>query len=77
MTLSGRMVVGVGDTTVGAVDKVGRLVAAGIGMDEGAVEIWSTEAEVRTGSSRPPGAVTGTEASRVEDGAEMLSVAVG
>lgn len=64
---------GVGDTTVGAVDKVGRLAAAGIAMDAGTLGIWSTEAEVRTGSSRPPEAVTGTEASRVEAGAEMLS----
>lgn len=67
------MVVGVGDTTEGAVDRVGRLAAAGIAMDEGALGIWSTEAEVRC--SRPPEAVTGTEASRVEAGAEMLSEA--
>lgn len=65
-----------GDTTVGAADKVGRLAAAGIAMDEGALGIWSTEAEVRTGSSRPPEAVTGTEGSRVEAGAEMLSEAM-
>lgn len=38
------------------------------------MRIWSTEAEVRTGSSRPPKAVT--EASRVEAGAEMLSKTV-
>lgn len=68
---SGRMVVGVGDTTVGAVDKLGRLAGAGIAMDEGALGIWSTEAEGR--SSRPPEAATGTAASRVEAGAEMLS----
>lgn len=60
-----------GDTTVGA---VGRLAAAGIAMDEGAPEIWSAEAEVRTASSRPTEAVTGT--SRVEAGAAMLSEAV-
>lgn len=64
---------GLGDTTVGAVDKAGRLAAAGIAMDEGTLGIWSAEAEVRTGSSGPPEAVTGTEASRVEAGAEMLS----
>lgn len=69
-----RMVVGVGDTTAGVVDKSGRVVGAGIAMDEGTLGIWSTEAEGR--SSRPPDAVTGTEASRVEAGAEMLSGAV-
>lgn len=67
---------GVEDTTIGAVDKVGRLAAAGIAMDEGTLDIWPTEAEVRTGRSRPLEAVTGTEASRVEAGAEMLSEAV-
>lgn len=71
---SGRMVVGVGDTTVGAVAKMERLAVAGIAMDEGALGILSAEAEVS--SSRPPEAVTGTEASRVEAGAEMLSEAV-
>lgn len=68
---------GVEDTTIGAVDKVGRLAAAaGIAMDEGTLDIWLTEAEVRTGRSIPLEAVTGTEASRVEAGAEMLSEAV-
>lgn len=67
---------GVGDTTVGEADKVGRLAATGIAMDEGALEIWSAEAEVSTGSSAPPEAVTGREASSVEAGAEMLSEAV-
>lgn len=73
---SGIMVVGVGDTREGAVGKVGRFVATGNAMDEGTLGIWSTEAEGRTGSSRPPEAVTGTEASRVEASAEMLSEAV-
>lgn len=72
--VSCRMVVGVGDTTVGAVDKSERVVGAGIAMEEGTLGIWSTEAEGTT--SRPPEAVTGTEASRVEAGAEMLSGAV-
>lgn len=64
---------GVGDTKVGAVDKVGlaAAAAAGILMDEGALGIWSTKAGVRG----PPAAVTGTEASRVEAGAEVLSEA--
>lgn len=66
-----------GDTKVGAVDKVGLAAAAavaavGISMDEGALGIWSAEARVRG----PPAAVIGTEASRVEAGAEMLSEAV-
>lgn len=74
---SGRVVVGVGVTTEGAVGKVGRLVATGNAVDEGALGIWSTEAEVRTGSSTPPEAVTaGTEAARVEDSTETLSEAV-
>lgn len=65
--------VGVGDTKVGAVDKVGlaAAAAAGILMDEGALGIWSTKA----GARGPPAAVTGTEASRVEAGAEVLSEA--
>lgn len=72
-SISGAMVVGVGDTTAEAVDKVGRL-AAGIAKDEGALGIWSIDVEVR--SSRPPEAVTGTEASRAEVGTKMLSEAV-
>lgn len=73
---SGRMAMGLGDTTTGAVDKVGRLAAAGIAFDEGTLGICSTEAEVRTGRSRPHEAETGTEASRLEAGADMLSEAV-
>lgn len=69
--VSCRMVVGVGDATVGVVDKSERVVGAIIAMEEGTLGIWSTEAEGK--SSRPPEAVTGTEASRVEAGAEMLS----
>lgn len=67
--------VGVGDTKVGAVDKVGLAgaAAAGILMDEGELGIWSTEAGVRG----PPAVVTGTEASRVEAGAEVLSAVLG
>lgn len=64
---------GVGDMTVGAVGGF----AAGIAMDEGTLAIWSTEAEVRIGRSKPPEAVAGTEDLRVEAGAEMLSGAVG
>lgn len=73
---SGRMVLGVGDTSEGVVDKVGRLVATGNAIDEGTLGIWSTEAGLRTGSSRPPEAVTGTEASRVEASPEIFSEAV-
>lgn len=63
-----------GDTRAGAVGKLGRLAAAGIAMDEGALAICSVGAEVRPGTSGPDEAVT--EASRMEDGAEMLSEAV-
>lgn len=70
------MLVDVGDTTKRAVGKVGMLAAAGVAMEEEALGIWSTEAEVRTGTSRPPEAGTGAEASRVEAGAEMISDAL-
>lgn len=65
--------VGVGDTRAGVVGRVGRLAAAGIAMDEGALEICSAEAEVSPGTSGADEAVT--EASMMEAGAEMLSEA--
>lgn len=52
-------------------DRVGGLAVYGIVVDEGALAFCSTEAEVRRLTS--PEAVTGTEASRVEAGAEILS----
>lgn len=55
--------------------KLGRLVAAGISVDDEAQGIWPAEAEVRTGS-RLSEAGAGTEAARVEAGAEMLAEAV-
>lgn len=61
----------VGDTAVGAEDKLGRLAAVSIAVDERAPGIWSPEAEDR--SSRSPKAAT--DASRVEVGAEMVSEA--
>lgn len=74
--MTGRTVVGLRDTTEGAVDMMGILEAETVAVVEGALEIWSAEAEGRTVSSRPPEAVTGTEASRVEACAEMLSEGV-
>lgn len=71
--VSCRIVLVVGDTTVGVVDKVGRLPAVDIVMDDEALRVWSAGAEVKTGILRPPKAVTGIEACREEDGAEMLS----
>lgn len=70
--VSGGMVVGVGDTTEGAVDEVGKLAAAaaGIAKVEGALGIWSAGTEVRASKSRPPEDVTGTES-----GPEMVSEA--
>lgn len=72
--ISGRKTLGVGDATFGVAGKVVRLAATGTATDEVTLEIWSEEIEVRTGS-RPVEAVTGTEHSRVEAGAEMLSEA--
>lgn len=64
-----------GDTAVSAVARVGRFTVARVVMDEGTLGIWSTEAEMRAGSSSPAETAAGTEAIRVEAGAETLSEA--
>lgn len=69
--VSWRTVLTVGDTRLAA--QVGRLATSGIAKDEGALEFCSGEAAGETVCSRPPKADRGTEASRVEAGAEMLS----
>lgn len=63
--------VNVRDVTAGAAVKMAMLAAAGIVVVKGALGIRSSQAEVRTGNSRPPEAVTGAEA-----GPEMLSEVV-
>lgn len=65
---SGRTGVSVGDLTTAAVDIFGMFTAAGITIDEGALEICS----LGPGGSSSATVAKGTLASRVEAGAEML-----
>lgn len=65
---SGKTAASVGDFTTAAVDNGGMFIAAGIIIDEGALEICSLGA----GGSSSATVANGTLASRVEAGAEML-----
>lgn len=60
--LSGRMVLGDGDTTDGTVDMVGMLAAESIDEVEGELGIWSAEAEGSTDNLRPLESMRGGEA---------------
>lgn len=66
---SGRTAVSVGDLAAAAVDNFGRFTAAGITIDEGALEFCS----LGPGGSSSATVAKGTLASRVEAGAEMLA----
>lgn len=73
-----RQVGGMGATATGAATRVGRLaeVDTWVVMDVVALEVWSIDAEVKTGRWRPAGTEATTALVRVEAGAETLSEAV-